>query len=75
MRFRITWHNSENGSDDYIGYKVSTPNYDGGEVVTIEEVEEIEDALKVVREKLDVAARNILELQRQLRALKGEDEF
>lgn len=47
MRFRITYHNDER----YTGYKVSIPDYEGGEVVTIDEVEEIEDALKEAKKR------------------------
>ena len=42
MRFKITWHSPEANGSDYTGYKVSVPNYDGGEVVTLDEVQEIE---------------------------------
>jgi hypothetical protein len=49
MRFRISWINDEN----YTGYKVSVPNYDGGEVVTIDEVKELERKLSELRETLN----------------------
>lgn len=39
MRFKITWH--------ITGYGVSIPNYEGGEVVTLDEVREVVEALRI----------------------------
>lgn len=68
MRFRITWHND----DWYTGYKVSIPCYDGGEVVSIDEVQEIEDALEKSKRQIDENAVLISALVEELKKLKKE---
>lgn len=56
MRFKITWQTTPYGD----GYKVSIPNYEGGEVVTLDEVQQIEaerDRLKAALDEIHLITR------------------
>jgi len=81
VRFNITWHNDLDNSSctvpssygGYIGYKVSIPNYDGGAVVSIDEVKEIEDALILAKEQIVKNEYALKKLRAQLDELKRDD--
>lgn len=53
MRFRITYYGGMQG------YKVSVAQYDGGDVVSIDEVEEIEEALAEARRQVTDLANEL----------------
>ena len=72
MRFTITWYNEGNG--EYVGYKVSIPSYEGGEVVSVDEVEEIEDALAAAQKKIEENGLLIRELQVLVSRLQQDDK-
>lgn len=71
MRFHITWVNEPNGG--YVGYKVSDTRYSGGDVVSIDEVEEIEDALVVAEEQIAKNEKALEALKAQIAELKRDD--
>ena len=75
MRFNITWVNDadNNSGKGYVGYKVSVPSYDGGEVVSIEEVQEIEDALILAKEQIVKNGKELEKLRAQVEELKRDD--
>jgi len=75
MRFYITWVNDSDNNlgKGYVGYKVSVPNYGGGDVVSIEEVQEIENELILAREQIGKNEQVLKELRDQLDKLKGDD--
>lgn len=52
MRFEITWHGD--GCGNFAGYKVSIPEFDGGEVVTADEYDRIHAALVEAHRQLSL---------------------
>lgn len=54
MRFTITWH--ANGCGNFAGYKVSIPQYDGGEVVTADSYDRLKRAGELMFKALTVSS-------------------
>lgn len=57
MRFKITWCDSRSGSSKYT---VNIPNFDGGEVVTIDEFNEAQDKWRAYEKDYILPLMNLL---------------